>query len=139
MSDEIPMFLSQKWLDRFAELVNASEEYEKSAHDWEGSFIFQVYADNDKVKEPLRGFVDLWHGKCRGVHVAGDGDTADFTYSSSLENWRKLFKKETGPIKGIMARKFKLDGSLRTIMRYVRAAQILLDIAISVPMRLPDE
>lgn len=139
MSDERPMFLSQNWLDRFAELVNASEEYEKSAHDWEGSFIFQVYADDDKVKEPLRGFVDLWHGKCRGVRVAQENDTADFTYSASLENWKKLFNKETGPIKGIMSRKFKLEGSLTTIMRYVGAARVLLDIAISVPMRLPDE
>ncbi len=113
--------------------MNASKEYGEAARTWEGSFIFEVKDDRDKVKKDIRGYIDLWHGKCREVRSDSEGDKADFTYSYTVDNWSKLLAKKIGPIKGIMSRKFKLDGSLKILLRYVKAAQVLVGTATEVP------
>jgi putative sterol carrier protein len=83
--------------------------------------------------------VDLWHGKCRESRLAVADESAEYTYSGSLENWKKLIGREIGPIRGIVSRRFGLDGSLFKLMRYIKAAQILVENATRVPTRWPDE
>lgn len=139
MSEEKLLFLSYEWLEKYKELLNANSEYEKAASNWEGDFIFLMNADGEILKEPVRAYMDLWHGKCRDTRPAAPGETADFTYSSDIENWKKLIAGKTGPIRGIVSRKFRLEGSITKVMRYMKAAQLLVSTATMVPTSWHDE
>lgn len=139
MTDDKLLFLSEDWLKRYMELLNNNQQYEEVAKGWEGDFIFQVESDGKTVTEPIRAYVDLWHGKCRAVHPAAPGESAEFVYSGTLENWKKLLNQEIGPIKGLLSRKFKIKGSMMKVLRYISAAQELVETSTGVPTRFPDE
>lgn len=132
-------FLSEKWLAEYKRRLNSNPDYAEAGKTWEGDLIFQIDADGDKVKEPVRAYMDLWHGQCREARVAHSEDTAEFTYSASIENWKKLLGGEIGPIRGIISRKFRLDGSMSKVMRYIKAAQVKVETASTIPTRFHDE
>ncbi len=138
MGDEL-VFPSDEWIERYMELLNSNDRYEDAAKTWEGDFIFEVTADGEIVKEPYRFYIDLWHGKCRSVKMAGPDDTAEFTYSGPYKNWRALFDGKIDPIKGIMARKFKLDGDMGKVMRYTKAALELVATTRQIPTKFLDD
>jgi putative sterol carrier protein len=121
------------------ELLNKNDRYEDAAKTWEGDFVFEITADGEIVKEPLRFYIDLWHGKCRSARMAGPDDKAEFTYSGPYKNWKLLFDGKIDPIKGIMARKFKLDGDMGKVMRYTKAALELVATTRQVPTKYLDE
>ena len=139
MSDDKLLFLSEDWLKRYMELLNNNQQYEEVAKGWEGDFIFQIESDGKTVTEPIRAYVDLWHGKCRAIHPAAPKETAQYTYSGPLKNWKKLLNRDIGPIKGLFSRKFRIKGSLMMVMRYISAAQELVATATRVPTRFLDE
>ena len=138
MSDKLE-FPSDEWVALYMELLNKNPLYEDAAKTWEGDFVFEITADGDLVKEPIRFYIDLWHGKCRSAKMAGPDDTAEFTYSGPYKNWRALFDGKIDPIKGIMARKFKLDGDMGKVMRYTKAALELVATTRQVPTKYLDE
>lgn len=138
MGDELE-FPSDEWVALYMELLNKNERYEDAAKTWEGDFIFEVTADGEIVKEPYRFYIDLWHGKCRSAKMVGPDDTAEFTYSGPYKNWRALFDGKIDPIKGIMARKFKLDGDMGKVMRYTKAALELVATTRQIPTKFLDE
>ncbi len=139
MNEDKLLFLSEDWLRRYMELINSNQQYEEAAKSWEGDFIFQIDSDDKTVKEPIRAYVDLWHGKCRAIHPAAPGETAQYTYSGTLDNWKLLLNRDIGPIKGLFSRKFKIKGGLMMVMRYIIAAQELVATATGVPTRFSDE
>ena len=139
MNESKLLFLSEDWVNRFMELLNSNQQYEEAAKGWEGDFIFRVDLDGKTVTEPIRAYVDLWHGKCRAAHPAAPGETAQYICSGTLENWKKLLNRDIGPIKALFSRKFKIKGSMTTVMRYISAAQELVATATRVPTRFPDE
>ncbi|TFF84656.1 sterol carrier protein [Candidatus Thorarchaeota archaeon] len=121
------------------ELLNSNDAYEDAAKTWEGDFVFEVTADGEIVKEPIRFYLDLWHGKCREARMAGPDDTAEFVYAGPYKNWRALFDGKIDPIKGIMARKFKLEGDMGKVMRYTKAALELVATTRQIPTKYLDE
>lgn len=139
MTDERLLFLSYEWLKRYVEELNSNEAYAKSAATWEGDFIFRIDPDGEILHDPVLAYVDLWHGRAREARPAAPGEEAAFTYSSSLENWKKLVGGEIGPIRGIVSRKFKLKGNIVKVMRYMKAAQLLVDTVGKVPTKFHDE
>jgi len=116
------------------EAVNANKNYEEAAKDWEGDFLFVVDAD-EQLKEPATFYLDLWHGKCRGVALvkAGEEKKAAFVYSGPYGNWKKLINKQIDPIQGLLTGKFKLKGDMIKVLRAVRAAKELVETAGKVP------
>jgi len=127
-------FPSEGWIRAFKEELNKNEDYAEAAKDWEGNFLFIVTPD-EKLDEETIFYVDLWHGKCRDVQVVSSRDekVTEFVYEGSYGNWLRLINGEIDPIKGILMRKFKLEGKMSTIMRYTRAASELVKTASRVP------
>jgi putative sterol carrier protein len=127
-------FPSEEWINLFMEQLNANKNYEEAAKDWEGDFLFQVEPDAD-LKDPATLYMDLWHGKCRGVAFMKPGETktAAFTYSGPYGNWKKLINKQIDPIQGLLTGKFKLKGDMVKVLRAVRAAKELVETAGRVP------
>ncbi len=139
MTDEKILFFSEEWISIYKDALNANEEYKTASKTWEGDIIFQIDADGDKIKEPLRVYMNLYHGECLEARLETPDDTAEFVYSGSLKNWKKLMAGEIGPIRGIMSRKFKVDGSMAKLTRYIKSAQVKVSTAATIPTKFPDE
>ena len=68
-------FPTDPWFQEFILAINGSERYREVAADWEGDVAFRIEAEPDKgVPETVWGFLDLWHGECRGGGVVDEAD-----------------------------------------------------------------
>ncbi len=139
MISERLLFPSEEWVLKFWELLKENQAYKDAAKTWEGDFIFEITADGNLLKEPVRLYMDLWHGECRDARLARPTDNPAFVYSGSYENWKQLFAGKIDPIKGLMANKFKLKGDMGKVMRATKAAAELVATAVRVPTRFLDE
>ena len=137
----MPTFPTDEWFQAFIELINRSAEYRAAAADWEGDIAFLVQAEPDiRVSDDVWGYLDLWHGACRGGGVdAGTGGQAAYVLSAPYTRWKDILLGELDPIKGMMQGKLKVRGDLPTIVRYVRAANELVRLTGEVDTVFPDE
>lgn len=124
----VAKFPSEEWINLFMEALNVNKNYEEAAATWEGDFLFIIEPD-DALKESSTLYVDLWHGKCRGVAFLEPGEEkkAAFVYSGPYSNWKKLINKQIDPIQGLLTGKFKLQGDMVKVLRAVRAAKELVE------------
>ena len=138
----MPVFASQAWFEAFEAQINASAEYRAFASDWEGDIAFRVLAEPDRgVPEDLWGYLDLWHGACRGGRaiVSADGEAAAYTLTAPYSRWKDVVQGELDPIKAMMQGKLRVRGDLPTIVRYVKAANELVRLTGLVDTDFPDE
>ncbi len=137
------VFPSEAWLKEYVEKINGSKEYEEAAASWEGDLSYVFEREPDKgVPEDVWVWVDLWHGKCRDARFgvpAGEGEKARFIIRAPYSRWKEVLRRELDPIKGMMQGKLKLKGDLPTIVRYVKAANELVNIASTVQTEFVDE
>jgi len=134
------LFGSDEWIKAFMKEINKDEAYEKSALDWEGDFYF--VATPDKFLDDVTiYYIDLWHGKCRDACLVEDEAQFSpvFRLETSDANWKAIIEKRLDPIRGMMTRKIKLRGNMSKIMRYVKAAQELVNCSTHVPTEFPPE
>ncbi len=134
------LFGTDEWIKAYMEEINKSEAYAKSASDWEGDFYFVIVPDRMFDQETIY-YVDLWHGKCRDACVVKDKSQFSpvFRMETTDANWRAVIDKKLDPIRGMMTRRIKLQGNMAKIMRYVKAAQDLVDCATCVPTEFPPQ
>ena len=138
----MPQFPTAEWLEQYKDLINQSQAYREAAATWEGDLAYVIEAEPDKgLPEDVWAWVDLWHGECRDAKIipAEEGESSRFIIRGPYSRWKEIIRKELDPIKGMMQGKLKLKGDLPTIVRYVKAANELVNIASSVPTEFPDE
>jgi putative sterol carrier protein len=140
---EVPEFPSKEWLDEYVERINQSSEYREASATWEGDIAYVFEAEPDKgVPDEVWAWLDLWHGECRGSKYgipAEEGERSKFIIRAPYSRWKEVIRKELDPVKGMMQGKLKLKGDLPTIVRYVKAANELVNLAASVPTEFIDE
>jgi len=138
----VPTFPTEEWFQAFIARINGSDEYRVAAADWEGDIAFLVQAEPDLgVPDDVWGYLDLWHGACRGGGVVArdDGERAAYLLSAPYTRWKAILLGDLDPIKGMMQGKLKVRGDLPTIVRYVRAANELVRLTGEVDTIFPDE
>ena len=139
----MPLFPGREWLDEYVVRINQSAEYREAAATWEGDIAYVFEAEPDKgVPEEQWAWLDLWHGECREARypvTPEEGEKAKFIIRAPYSRWKEVIKKELDPVKGMMQGKLKLKGDLPTIVRYVKAANELVNLAASVPTEFVDE
>lgn len=131
-------FPSEEWFARFVEELSKNQEYKQAAKSWEGDMILVVNAGPGLEKE-WAGYIDLWHGECRGWSVLPDRNAkkAEFIIEGPLDSWIKLIKGEMDPVKAMMARKIKITGSMMKMMRNVSASTEFTKNSKRVPTEFP--
>jgi putative sterol carrier protein len=135
-------FPTDPWFRELAERINASQEYRDAAATWEGDIAFVIEAEPDRgVAKDVWGYLDLWHGECRGGSVvdAERGSTARYVLRAPYSRWKEVLRGDLDPVKGMMQGKLRVQGDLPTIVRYVRAANELVHLTGTVPTEFPDE
>lgn len=136
------IYFTPEWVALYEKAIQNDAAYKEAAKDWEGSVILHVLPDpNYGVDIDLYVFMDLWHGDCRYVRIVPTdaGEAGDFVISGALERWMQVARKQLDATKGMMQGKLKLKGDLPSIVRAVKAAQRLTDLAAEVGGKFPDE
>jgi putative sterol carrier protein len=136
-------FPSEEWLKEYVERINGSAAYREAAATWEGDVAYVIEAEPDKgVPEEVWAWVDLWHGEVRDYRYGvppEEGEKARFVIKGPYSRWKQVIQKELDPVKGMMQGKLNLQGDLPTILRYVKAAQELVNLSQTVPTEFADE
>ncbi len=135
-------FPSDEWLTIYRERINDSADYRDAAADWEGDISFVFGAEPDRgVSTDLWAWLDLWHGECRGARMVdpAEGGKAPYVIRAPYSRWKEVLRGDLDPVKGMMQGKLKVLGDLPTIIRYVRAANELVHLTMSVPTEFLDE
>ena len=136
-------FPSPEWVAEFEKQLNASPEYKASSLTWEaGPLALVGEADPDiGLDEDLAIWLDLLHGECREAKLVSfeEAEKAPFVIRGTYALWKQVLRKEIGPVKALMQGKLKLQGSMVTIMRYVKGAEALVECATKVPTKFLDE
>jgi putative sterol carrier protein len=138
----MPEFPSEEWLDEYVEKINASPSYKEAAATWEGDVAYVIEAEPDRgIPEDVVAWLDLWHGDCREARIVPteEGEKARFVIRAPYSRWKEVILKELDPVKGMMQGKLKLKGDLPTIVRYVKAANELVNLAQTVDTQFLDE
>ncbi len=139
------LFPSEQWLADYVARINSSSAYAAAAATWEGDLVFVYEAEPAAgVPEDRYAWLDLWHGRCRSARMLdGPEDpqarTARFTIRAPYGRWKQVLRKELDPIAGMMQGKLRVSGDLPTIIRYVKAANVLVELASQVDTQFADE
>lgn len=136
------LFPSDEWMRAYRELIDASEDYREAAASWEGAIAFVFEAEPDRgVPEDLWAILDLWHGECRDARMLDpdEGAEAPYVIRAPYSRWKEVLRGDLDPVKGMMQGKLSLQGDLATIVRYMRAADELVDLTTRVPTQFLDE
>lgn len=93
-----------------------------------------------KIDE-LAVYLDLWHGKCREIKTIKDIDAVDSDnrLRGSYYTWERIAREEIDPMKALMQKKLKLEGSLIQLMKYIRGAKELVKSIKSVDIQFPSD
>jgi putative sterol carrier protein len=113
-------FPSTEWLHALNDKLNTDEKYAQVARNWEGDMIF-VIEPGSALSQTTRWYLDLWHGKCRGVAVLAENEDrkATFTLRGPYDNYVRLLKGEIEPMQALLTRKIGVQGNMAVLMRSV--------------------
>jgi putative sterol carrier protein len=127
-------FPSDEWIKALMGEVNNSEAYRKSATKWEGDFFF-VVEPGPGLPEPVKLYIDLWHGEARSAGEVSDESEKDpeFVVRAPVATWRRVIEKKLDPIQALITGQLKLTGTMSKIMRFPKAVAELVNCATKVP------
>ena len=133
-------FNSDQWIKELSRQLNESKDYERSARDWEGDFIFIVEPDGS-FPDHVYFYLGLLHGKSPdAAMVASETERkAEFTIRAPYGTWRKVIEGKLDPIQAMMTGKLKLKGNLMKVMRYPKAAKEIISCCSKISTDFGDQ
>ncbi|MHA1683551.1 MAG: SCP2 sterol-binding domain-containing protein [Promethearchaeota archaeon] len=121
-------FQTMEWADEFKACLNRNPNYKKSAETWEGALVLEFKAESIRLRDDVRLWLDLHHGRCRNALFLKPGEDRDHEYmiSSKESTWYLLVSGELEPSRALMTGKFKVTGNIGKLMKYPRAAGYII-------------
>jgi len=114
------IFPSLDWLNELDAKLNTDTRYADIAKKWEGDMVILIEPEGN-LKEQCIFYLDLWHGKCRGVAELKDisEKKAAFVLKATYENIKRIVTGKLDPMQAMMTRKLTVQGSMAVMMRSV--------------------
>ena len=114
------VFPTADWVQAVMVKLNNDEHYAQVARNWEGDFRFLV-EPGGALKESVRIYLDLWHGKCRNAFIEEPSSTMTpaFILKAPYGNFVKVLSGEIDPMQALLTRKLGVQGSMTVLMRNV--------------------
>ncbi len=115
------VFPSAQWLDALCDKLNKDARYNQVARQWEGDLIFDIQPEG-RLREAVRMYLDLWHGKCRRVDYLSPNApviNSKFVLRSPYNNFASILLGQLDPMTAMLTSKLKVSGSLGYMMRNV--------------------
>jgi putative sterol carrier protein len=135
-------FFSEEWVRKYETAINGNPAYRTAAAGWTHGVVALVCRRQPPaLPQDLGIWLDLDRGVCRGAKLVAvdEAARAPFCITGEYARWKQVVRKELEPIKGMMQGKLKLKGDLPTIVRFVQAAQELVNSATTIETQFPDE
>lgn len=126
---------SRDWFLDFYKDINENSQYEKAAETWEGDILFVINGDSQSwnLKPGINMVVrfDLFHGKCRDVEFFSDrnGTKCAFLLEGAASVWESLIHGQTDLVSSVLKGKIRVEGNIMKLMRYIPAAEQLINSA----------
>jgi putative sterol carrier protein len=114
------LFPSSAWLQALMDKLNTDPRYGEIARNWEGDMAFHI-EPGGSLTQPVYYYIDLWHGKCRGVAVLTSlaEKKAAFVLKAPYDHYVRLLKGELDPMQALLTRKLGVQGSMAVLMKNV--------------------
>jgi len=114
------IFPSLDWLKELETKLNNDTHYAEVAKKWEGDMIIVIEPEGNLAEKKIY-YIDLWHGKCRGVAELRDvaEKKAMFVLTAAYENIKRIMTGKLDPMQAMMTRKLQVRGNLGVMMRSV--------------------
>jgi putative sterol carrier protein len=114
------IFPSLDWLKELETKLNTDERYAEIAKKWEGDMTIVVEPEGNLLEKKIY-YIDLWHGKCRGVADLKDVSEkkAAFVLTATYENIKRIMTGKLDPMQAMLTRKLLVQGNLGVMMRSV--------------------
>ena len=114
------IFPSLDWLKELDSKLNTDEHYADLAKKWEGDIVIVIEPEGN-LKEQKMYYLDLWHGKCRGVAELKDlsEKKAAFILKATYENIKRIVTGKLDPMQAMLTRKLIVQGNMAVMMRSV--------------------
>jgi putative sterol carrier protein len=136
-------FPSPEWVSAYGAAINASEAYRAASLEWTHGAVALVVNPLPEIgiKEAVGIWLDLDRGTCREAKIVSqdEAERAAFVITADYAQWKRVIRKELGPIAGIMQRRLSLKGSLPIVVRFVKSAEQLVEAATTLATRFLDE
>jgi putative sterol carrier protein len=125
------IFPSEEWLTGLETKLNADERYGEIAKGWEGD-LFIIIEPAGNLEQQTVFYLDLWHGKCRGVEFNPQlsSHSPVFTLTANYDQIKDIMIGKLNPMTAMMTMKLKVKGNMGYMMRnvptvldFVRCAQ----------------
>lgn len=114
------IFPSLDWLNELDAKLNSDERYAEIAKKWEGDITIVIEPEGN-LKERKIFYLDLWHGKCRGVAELRDASEkqATFVLTATYDNIKRIMTGNLDPMQAMLTRKLSVKGNMAVMMRSV--------------------
>lgn len=114
------IFPSLDWLNELDAKLNSDERYAEIAKKWEGDITIVIEPEGN-LKERKIFYLDLWHGKCRGVAELKDASEkqATFVLTATYDNIKRIMTGNLDPMQAMLTRKLSVKGNMAVMMRSV--------------------
>lgn len=132
----MPVFPSAEWLDEYVEAINGSADFAEAAKTFEAELSYVFEADPDEGH-----YEDVWasagvkDGYCHwwryGV-TPEEGAKAEFVLRAPYSMWKEIILGNVDPMEAMLDGDLAVTGHLPTLLRYVRAANELVNLAAAV-------
>jgi putative sterol carrier protein len=137
------VFPSSEWLDDYVARMNSSAEFEDAARTFEADISYVFEAEPD-----LGHASDVWAragvggGKCLWWNYdvsPEEGRSSQFVLQGPYSLWKQIIQGQVDPMEAMLDGDLVVTGHLPTLLKYVRAANALVDLAASGTTAFIDE
>lgn len=132
---------TDEWAAACCRAIDASAQFRSAAAEWEDAVVLVMTADaGTGVPRERAYFLDLWRGRCRGVHAATPEEMRETPYvlAASPDAWRRILGGQLEPVAALMTGKLRLlRGNLFSLARHASAAKALVEAAGEVEAVFP--
>ncbi|MFE6156943.1 SCP2 sterol-binding domain-containing protein [Streptomyces sp. NPDC057889] len=137
------VFPSSEWLDDYVARMNSSAEFEDAARTFEAdiSYVFEAEPDLGHARD-VWARAGVGGGKCLWWNYdvsPEEGRSSQFVLQGPYSLWKQIIQGQVDPMEAMLDGDLVVTGHLPTLLKYVRAANALVDLAASGTTAFLDE
>ena len=124
------LFASEEWADSLMSSVNADKEMPKAGKGFDATIQFLIEGAGKRGDLPF--WTHMKDGKVLEVH-ANEQKECDYTVAGDYAVWKDIVEGRQDPLQAIMIKKLTFQGNMQTIMKYIKAVNLLMANVQRVP------
>lgn len=124
------LFGNEEWVKALTAVVNADKELPRAGKGFDAAIQFVVKDAGE------RGEVAFWaHMKDGRILEAacGVGESSEYMLTGGYAVWQDIVAGRQDPIQAIMVKKLVFEGNIQTVMKYIKAVNLIMESVKRVP------